>query len=283
MLYLKNNKINKFGNSNKIYLGDKLVYQTLKKEETPIAASNALLHIINPGNVDITFKQQYFNSILLTDTKNELKAEGGTEKLIHNFDSSGDYNINYSEYDGLTSYESMFNGVMTLYRIDVGDFDTSNLQSTKNMFTNTQWLEEIYNINTWYTGKLTNMYEMFSYSAVRKIDLSGWDTSNVTNLYGTFMYLTFCTEIKMNGCVNNNVNDAFALFGGSNMLERIEIDSFTPFMEGCNITSMFYGCDKLNYIKCTEAFRKWCWQHQDDISLPEKMREGGGGIWDIVD
>lgn len=35
MIYLKENKINKFGN-NKIYLGDKLIYQTVKGEEEPI-------------------------------------------------------------------------------------------------------------------------------------------------------------------------------------------------------------------------------------------------------
>lgn len=35
MIYLKDNKINKFGN-NKIYLGDKLIYQTVKGEKEPI-------------------------------------------------------------------------------------------------------------------------------------------------------------------------------------------------------------------------------------------------------
>lgn len=35
MIYLKENKINKFGN-NKIYLGDKLIYQAVKGEEQPI-------------------------------------------------------------------------------------------------------------------------------------------------------------------------------------------------------------------------------------------------------
>ena len=257
-------------------------YMMSRGNQQPIAKSNASLHVTNLSTTTITIKPQYFSSILLTDTNNELKIPESSDKLEHNFEEIGDYNINYAAHNDLTSFESMFNGVMTLYKIDVSGFNTSNLTSTKNMFTNTQWLEEIYNINTWYTGKLTNIYEMFSYSAIKKIDLSGWDSSNITNMYATFMYLTFCTEIKMNGCVNNNVTDAFALFGGSSKLERLEIDSFTPFSEGCNVTSMFYGCDKLNYIKCTEAFRNWCYHKQDDISLPTQMREGGGAIWDIV-
>ena len=46
---------------------------------------------------------------------------------------------------------------------------------------------------------------------------------------------------------------------------------------------MFKYCDKLNYIRCTQYFKDWCITNQDTINLPTSMREGGDGIWEIVE
>lgn len=46
--------------------------------------------------------------------------------------------------------------------------------------------------------------------------------------------------------------------------------------------SMFYNCSSLNHIKCRQAFKDWCWTNQDTISLPDAMRSGGSGTWEIV-
>ncbi|MBD5235310.1 MAG: hypothetical protein HDS61_02690, partial [Barnesiella sp.] len=46
---------------------------------------------------------------------------------------------------------------------------------------------------------------------------------------------------------------------------------------------MFNGCSLLKNIRCTQAFKDWCINNQDIIDLPDQMREGGSGTWDIVD
>ena len=50
-----------------------------------------------------------------------------------------------------------------------------------------------------------------------------------------------------------------------------------------NIYGMFRGCGKLNSITCKQAFKDLCISKQNQINLPDAMREGGTGTWIIVD
>ena len=50
-----------------------------------------------------------------------------------------------------------------------------------------------------------------------------------------------------------------------------------------NIYGMFRGCGKLNSITCKQAFKDLCISKQNEINLPDAMREGGSGTWIIVD
>ena len=45
---------------------------------------------------------------------------------------------------------------------------------------------------------------------------------------------------------------------------------------------MFNGCTNLNHIKCKQAFKDWCINNASSISLPDTMKEGGTGTWEIV-
>ena len=42
---------------------------------------------------------------------------------------------------------------------------------------------------------------------------------------------------------------------------------------------MFASCSELKTIKCTVAFRQWCWDNQDTIALPNALRKDGTGTW----
>ena len=46
---------------------------------------------------------------------------------------------------------------------------------------------------------------------------------------------------------------------------------------------MFSASISLKHIKCKKAFKDWCIANQNEIGLPQKMREGGDGTWEIVD
>ncbi len=79
----------------------------------------------------------------------------------------------------------------------------------------------------------------------------------------------------------NNITDTTSMFEGCQRLEYI------TFKEGFNagkvtkMDNMFAECNKLTSISCTQAFRDWCWKNQDTIKLPAAMRSGGSGTWTI--
>ena len=49
-----------------------------------------------------------------------------------------------------------------------------------------------------------------------------------------------------------------------------------------SFTDMFKFCNKLTHIKCKQSFKDWCITNQDTIKLPDAMREGGSGTWEII-
>ena len=65
-------------------------------------------------------------------------------------------------------------------------------------------------------------------------------------------------------------------------LKKLFLNKFN--ISNCiNASFLFKNCKSLKYIKCTKEFKEWCLEHQNKIYLPKSMREGGDGIWDIVD
>ena len=71
------------------------------------------------------------------------------------------------------------------------------------------------------------------------------------------------------------------MFDSCRKLTSLDLSNF----DGSSVVNqdhMFRTCNQLNYIKCKQAFKKWCIRNQDRIDLPTAMQDGGGGTWDIV-
>lgn len=97
MIYLKDNKINKFGN-NKIYLGDKLIYQTVKGKEEPIT---------QPTYLKSAFAYDSFAEDGITDVITNTKYDWYISKYTDfNFTINDHYNTIYqnSSYKSLQTY-----------------------------------------------------------------------------------------------------------------------------------------------------------------------------------
>lgn len=87
------------------------------------------------------------------------------------------------------------------------------------------------------------------------LDLSGFDTSSLTEVNSLFYGCTSLLSLDLSNFIMDNVRSK---------------------------NNMFYLCNALNKIKCKQAFKDWCITNQDAIALPEAMREGGTGTWEIV-
>ena len=103
---------------------------------------------------------------------------------------------------------------------------------------------------------------------------------DITILSQTFKSCMFKSIKLMNGSDLQFTNTQ-SLFENCERLTDIDFVDFN-ITNVTNMSSMFNGCNLLTHIKCKQEFKDWCITNQDTINLPESMREGGSGTWEIV-
>lgn len=139
--------------------------------------------------------------------------------------------------------------------MDLSEYDTSEIMDMGFMFANCEFSS--INVNNFNTSNVTTMYGMFcGCRNLEKLDLSSFDTHNVTNISSMFLGCRSLTELDLSNFDVSNVDVAHGVF---------------------------YGCWSLRKIKCKRSFKEWCIAHQSEVNLPPSMREGGDGIWEIIE
>ena len=164
-------------------------------------------------------------------------------------------NISLSNVDTsmMTTMRMMFQDCYAS-NIDLSSFDTSNVTNMASMFERCLEITTL-DLSSFDTSNVTNMGGMFSSSSIKYLDLSNFNTSNVTNMTRMFYGCGLVTSLDLSNFDTSNVTD---------------------------MSEMFRFSSKLMHIRCKQAFKDWCLTNQDTINLPEAMREGGSGTWEIV-
>ena len=139
-------------------------------------------------------------------------------------------------------------------KIDLSEYDTSNIVDMSLMFANCYY----------------------------DIDLSKFDTRNVTNMCCMFGCSPKLVELDLSSFDTSKVEYVQYMFCGCSSLVRLDLSKFDA-KSFQDYENMFIDCGKLTYIKCKRSFKEWCIKNQDEIGLPDSMREGGDGVWDIID
>ena len=78
----------------------------------------------------------------------------------------------------VTSLRDMFS-FLPGFNLNIGTWDTSNVQGMGGMFRGTAFNQDI---GGWDTSSVTNMSSMFQNASAFNQDIGGWDTSNVTDM-----------------------------------------------------------------------------------------------------
>lgn len=257
---IKNNK-----NIVAIYRGDKKITSVFKNNlkifeinDEPVVFDNIITAKIkttsNNQSKKLTNRKQYFDSIKLENNTELITSGNGS--LNYTFPTSGTHIITYKVKNDITDINSMFNGCSNIIEIDASKLDTSKVTNMNNVFDNC--------------------------SSLYKLDISTWDTSQVTQISGMFGSCSSMIELNLSNFNTENLTSIVYTFYGCSNLEYLDVS-------GWNVEKLIYFnspfnfCDKLNHIKCTQAFKDWCLTNQDSIKLPTSMREGGGGTWEIVE
>ena len=108
----------------------------------------------------------------------------------------------------VTSMSYMFWDSQAL-RIDLSNFNTSNVYNMGGMFSSSQ--ATTLDLSHFDTSKVTNMNVMFGNSQATTIDVSHFDTSNVTNMQGMFQH-SQATIIDVSNFDTSNVTNMQCMF-----------------------------------------------------------------------
>ena len=132
------------------------------------------------------------------------------------------------------------------------------------------------------TSNIIYMSVMFAACPIHHIKLNNFNTNNVISMHGMFCGCSELEKLDLSSFDTHNVTNISSMFLGCSSLTELDLSSFD--VSNVGVThGVFYGCWSLRKIKCKRSFKEWCVAHQSEINLPCSMREGGHGIWEIID
>ena len=149
------------------------------------------------------------------------------------------------------------------------------------LFCNTEDIILI-NLRDYDTSNIIDMSVMFSNCPIHHIKLNNFNTNNVISMHGMFCGCSKLEKLDLSSFDTHNVTNISSMFLGCRSLTELDLSNFD--VSNVGVTHcVFYGCLSLRKIKCKRSFKEWCIAHQSEINLPSSMREGGDGIWEIID
>ena len=138
------------------------------------------------------------------------------------------------------------------------------------------------NLRDYDTSDIIDMGVMFAEISISHIMLKNFNTSNVTTMYGMFCGCSKLEKLDLSSFDTHNVTNISSMFLGCCSLTELDLSNFD--VSNVDVAhGVFYGCLSLRKIKCKRSFKEWCIAHQSEINLPRSMREGGDGIWEIIE
>jgi surface protein len=151
----------------------------------------------------------------------------------------------------VTSLQDMFS-FLSGFNLDIGTWDTSNVQNMGGMFRDTAFNQDI---GGWDTSSVTNMRAMFLGASAFNQDIGGWDTSSVTNMELMFLGASaFNQDIggwDTSSVAGTSIGSSFTPTGGmASMFE--DATAFNQDIGGWDVSnvltmrSMFRGATSFN-------------------------------------
>jgi len=147
----------------------------------------------------------------------------------------------YLNNKAIISMAYMFSNSQAL-RIDLSNFDTSNVFDMNSMFANSQ--VKSLDLSSFDTSKVENMSGMFDGSQATSLDLSSFNTSNVTLMSGMFAESQAKTLDLSNFNTSNVTNMSYMFYSATNLKTIYISDKFNT-SNVTTSTNMFYYCTKL--------------------------------------
>ena len=149
--------------------------------------------------------------------------------------------------DKISSTYSMFKNCGDITRIDLSNFDTSQVVNMKDMFNGTTSLTSL-DLSNFDTSIVTDMSGMFAgASSLTRLVLSNFDTNQVTNMTGMFYGTTSLTSLVLSSFDTSQVTNMGNMFAGASSLTSLDLSNFNT-SQVTNMINMFYGTRSLTSL-----------------------------------
>ena len=206
----------------------------------------------------------------------------GTDVITGWTADEGSYNLDASDFEGITSVEldetmkdtapkstyywfAYMTDVEEIIHLDY--LNTASVTSMSGMFAYCYSLTSL-DLGTFYTGNVTNMNNMFqNCSSLTLLDLSGFNTEKVTDMNYMFQDCSSLTSLDLSGFNTEKVTNMNYMFANCSSLTTIYCDGYWSQNTGITQSAgMFSGCSSLvggNGTAYTSSFVNKTYAHPD--------------------
>ncbi len=151
-------------------------------------------------------------------------------------------------YD-VVSYNGLFYSCTKVKKLDLSEYDTTNVVYMDNMFNLCHSLTDV-NLagENFDTSKVTSMRFMFANcKSITDLDVTPLDTRNVTDMFYMFYSCLNLKDLDVSSFDTSNVTDMSAMFAFCNELEGLDITNFAT-SKVTSMYEMFAYCESLESI-----------------------------------
>ena len=154
---------------------------------------------------------------------------------------------NDGEIEMMTSGGGGVGFYSVIEKLDLSNFNTSNVTSMESMFAGCSSLTSL-DLSSFNTSKVTNMVAMFGgCSSLTSLDLSGFNTSNVTDMVAMFEGCSSLTSLDTSSFNTSNVTNMAYVFNECQSLTSLDLSNFNT-SNVTNMKSMFSSCSSLTTL-----------------------------------
>lgn len=173
----------------------------------------------------------------------------------------------------LSYQDQVFYRCKNLTKIDISDWDTSNISTVGSMFRECCNLLEVSLFSI--TNKLTTLANLFSGCyQLRKINCLSWDTSNVTNMQYLFNSCYFLEDVSfIYDWDVSKVTTVVYAFYQCKSLEKLDLSKWKLGTAITTLDNTFNGCSKLKYLDISSF----------DMSTPKNLNNAFRNLPSLTD
>ena len=205
-------------------------------------------------NLEITIKingtgKQEIVHNLFSSFINEVYINGQSITFENNKINILDNNIITIKFaNDIQTCDNMFYDMANLIEVDLSNFNSNNIISTKEMFYNCFNLKKINLSDKFNASSVISMYRMFyNCISLESLDLSNFNTLSVKNMDYMFYNCKLLTSLNLSNFDTSSVTSMKFMFCNCSSLTSLDLSKFITFSVQY-MQNMFQYCKSLKYL-----------------------------------